>query len=405
MKLWHAEPIDQGRVIGTLENVTQKIRIRNTLGGGALRVQFVNEDPVEPMFIQEVTLSSCDQDNDYICPPQRVTLHGISHIVVPPNSKIDSDVCLMSIHPTEDVIISAYFKRKRSFSTIMETWCTGSWDTTFEDGDTTNDITYEGKNTQKAFPSTAGDVYPPTIAAGICGVAIETHCEDAKTIACFGDSITHMSYYYSPLQQMVTEQFPGKAVMLNYGIGGNRVIYDATYLRDEEGHGVCFGPAGVDRFEESVYGEGTPEIVFIMEGINDCMHGLQFDHPDQVPTGAEIFEGLKKMLQIARKHGSKTMISTVLPFLYDPAPYDEGAERIRQELNALIRGEGPELADYMVDLAAVMDDPERPGSLIKSMQVGDGLHPNKEGGIRMAEHILPQLVELIKHKQKKRIFF
>lgn len=68
-------------------------------------------------------------------------------------------------------------------------------------------------------------------------------------------------------------------VPIDCGIGGNRVLYDACYVEEIPGHGKCFGEAGVKRFERDVYEDMAPDIVFLMEGVNDCTHGLAFHVP------------------------------------------------------------------------------------------------------------------------------
>lgn len=405
LKTWHAECIDLGWEFGSLGNMTQKIRIRNNVTAIAVKVQFTNQSPTDPLFITQAAVSVCDRKSGLVFPALPVTLNGSRQITIPPETTLYSDVTPIRIHPEEDLIVGIYLKSEYSFRHAIQTWGTESWDCVFEEGNTLDPLEYEGMTSQEIFPVFAADAYPATAAVAVCGVQMETREADVKTVACFGDSITHMSYYYSALQKLAYEKFPGKVVFLNYGIGGNRVIYDATYLREDKGHGICFGPAAVSRFVPSVYGEGSPDVLFFMEGINDCMHGLQFDHPEQVPTGQQIFEGIKTILKQARREYTAIVASTVLPFLYNPAPYDEGAEKIRQELNVLIREEGPALADAIVDLDKVMDDSNRPGSLIYDLQIGDGLHPNAEGGVRMAEAIFAVLEELIPKRRRKKLVF
>lgn len=122
------------------------------------------------------------------------------------------------------------------------------------------------QTTLQVLPSFARDAVPCNAAAGINGLKI---CTDRPpvTLACFGDSITHMGYYFDPLREMVQRHSPGEYALLNYGIGGNRLLFDDCYVEEIIGHGKCFGQAGISRFVRDVYIEDTPDTVFFMEGL------------------------------------------------------------------------------------------------------------------------------------------
>lgn len=62
---------------------------------------------------------------------------------------------------------------------------------------------------QTAYPLLAKDIYTCQAIAGFCAVDVYSD-EDVKTVALFGDSITHMSYYSAPLTKMLYRRMPEK---------------------------------------------------------------------------------------------------------------------------------------------------------------------------------------------------
>ena len=63
-----------------------------------------------------------------------------------------------------------------------------------------------------------------------------------------------------------------------------------------------------------------------------------------------------------------------------------GAEALRCQYNALLRAEGQ--ADLVVDLDALMADPDDPHRMRADLHIGDGVHPNWQGGKIMAEAVM-----------------
>ena len=66
----------------------------------------------------------------------------------------------------------------------------------------------------------------------------------------------------------------------------------------------------------------------------------------------------------------------------------EQAEALRGEYNQLIRTSF--IADKVVDLDALLRDPDDPHRMQESMHLGDGVHPNWKGGAKMAAAVLEQ---------------
>ncbi|NBJ92344.1 GDSL-type esterase/lipase family protein [Parablautia muri] len=384
-KIWGYIPIDFGARIGAAEDITQKIRIKNNVGGSAVKIKFSNLYDQYALLLEQVNVGRVDKKSGQITESVKVTYQGNTQIKVPAGQAFYSDSIPFSIEANEDLAVSVYLKGRHEIYSLCQTWSAKGWQSSFFQGNRAEDTELSGRSTLEMFPFFAYDEHVCNGAFGISGVQILTK-EDLAVAACFGDSITHMSYYFDPLQDILYQKYPGKIALVNCGIGGNRVLYDASYVKDMPGCGRCFGKAGRTRFEEDVYGDMVPELVFLMEGINDCTHWMDFGLEGQRPTGAMIFEGLKSMIKLAHEKNSKVCISTVMPFANDSEKAMGRPESIRQELNALIRAH-KDLAEGFVDLDEVVRRPENTHFMKGGLHLGDGLHPNEAGGKVIADAI------------------
>ncbi len=385
-KSWGYVPIDWGTEIGTIGNVTQKLWLRNNLSGTAVRLKFSNLYDAQPFMIDHITIGKWNNKIGKITDIQAVTYEGSSKIEVEAGSCIWSDEIPFSLRASDDIVISIYWKEEHTFSGICQTWNAKSWQSIFIESDQCESEEMQGRTAVEVLPFLQNDENKCQGVFGICGVQVLTE-DEVVTMACFGDSITHMSYYFDPLLERLYEMYPGRISLLNCGIGGNRVLYDACYVEEIPGHGKCFGNSGVRRFERDVYEDTSPDIVFLMEGVNDCTHGLAFQVPAEVPTGEQIFEGIRKMIDIGHARGSKVYFSTIMPFGCYEDSFREEAEQIRQGANELIRAYQA-IADGFLDLDKIMRKEDDPHFMKDGTHLGDGVHPNEAGGKMIADAII-----------------
>ena len=237
----------------------------------------------------------------------------------------------------------------------------------------------------------AADPYPSQFAAGVCEISVLTE-DDTKLIGLFGDSITHMSYFSDPLTAILYERFPGRCAVINGGISGNRIQKSYPVVRGVPGEGHQFGIAGKDRFQDDLYNGARPDYVFVMEGVNDCSHSIVFGEPD-VPTAEDILAALQDVVSQGQRLGSRVFVSTIPPFGALGEPWRDRADHIRCAYNDLIR-QGS-FWDSLVDLDAVLRDPENPHRMQEGMHLGDGVHPNWAGGTKMARAVADYLFRTI----------
>jgi lysophospholipase L1-like esterase len=187
-------------------------------------------------------------------------------------------------------------------------------------------------------------------------------------ILAFGDSITEGSIsppaqpttlevdpvnnYPALLQAALTERYTSQTItVINGGVGGESVV--AT---------------GEDRLERLVL-EHRPDVVIVLEGVNDLNQGRTVD---------SISDALRRGVERARRDGVPLiLVSTLLPGvegrLKPPNP-----DRV-DALNDEIRFWTPLEGAHLVDSYSAFEP-------MKELLIGvDGLHPTVEGYRRLAE--------------------
>ncbi|RDY29580.1 GDSL-type esterase/lipase family protein [Lachnotalea glycerini] len=382
---WSYLPINYNTTIGTVEDITQRTYFNNNLNGSKIKIKFSNLYSQDKMILNKVVIGQKKPGNQQIEDLIDITFQGNKEITLGAGEEFYSDEIAWNIKAQTQIVVSIYIKEKTKIQSACSTWSAISWHTAYGmNGDYTKDQHFEEKESRQIYPFVEADANKSNIITGISEIKLLTD-ESVKTVALFGDSITHMSYYSDALIERVYAKFSGKITIINRGIGGNRILHDATYVSELPGHGSFFGKAAIKRFEEDVYSNECPESVFVLEGINDMMHPYLFEHMDEVVSVKDLQEGIKAMIQIAHNRGSKVYIGTVMPFRQDGQQWLDESEKVRLLFNEWIRKQT--LSDGVIDFAKRMEQEDQSAYIKEGLHIGDGLHPNQEGGIAMAEII------------------
>ena len=380
---WRYVPIDYNQEVGVFENITQKAVFTNNLNGTKFRIRFNNLYRDEPMYIQHVGVALRNRNTGAASQQMMVTLNGSEQICIPGNSEIYSDEIVTTISCFDDFLVSMYFKEKTVIRSVCTTSTANSWQCTQHTGNfyETDALGFTIK--PQLVPVLAMDPYPNQFVVGMDEISVYNE-DGAQLIGLFGDSITHMSYYSDPFISMLYDRFPGKFSVINGGIAGNRINKPYPSMPNFPGQGHQFGIAGKERFLKDMYDGAQPDIIFIMEGVNDCSHSLVFGEAD-VPTPADIFEALKQVVTQAQAQGSKVYVTTITPFGAFGDAWRDQAEANRCGYNDLIRSNP--IADDWIDMDAILRDPADPHRVQGGMHLGDGVHPNWMGGKKIAKAI------------------
>jgi lysophospholipase L1-like esterase len=200
-----------------------------------------------------------------------------------------------------------------------------------------------------------------------------------KVIAALGDSITEGSTatlganrdWPSVLGQRLNAACPGRYVVINAGISGNRLI----------DHGRS--PSAMARLDRDVLSLPRVDYVVLLEGIND----IRNSGPPDFKPGRDAREAISAYRQIVGRltdHRITVIGATLTPFEGSDR-FEPTAEATRQAMNAFIRNSG--LFAGVVDFDAALRDPQKPLSMIDPVSRPDRLHPNDEGYARMGQAV------------------
>jgi lysophospholipase L1-like esterase len=196
-------------------------------------------------------------------------------------------------------------------------------------------------------------------------------------VVTLGDSITRGDgttidldqRYPDHLQRRLVGAGIGDAVVLNAGIGGNRLLR------------AVVGPSMTDRFDRDVLGAGQATHVLILAGTNDI--ALPAMLGETRPAAGDIIDGLRGLARRADRGGVRPVLGTITPFggsSIDAFGAD-GNEDVRLAVNAAITAQ----TDWPVaDFAAALADPDDPGRLAAAFDSGDGVHPGDAGARALA---------------------
>ncbi|NJO37826.1 MAG: SGNH/GDSL hydrolase family protein [Rhizobiales bacterium] len=281
-----------------------------------------------------------------------------------------SDPADLEIPALAEVAVSLYFDGVAPTSTIH-------WDG--------HDTAYVASGDQTAAASFPDDALTMTKRVFLTEIMVDAP-EGTTAFITFGDSITDgdgstidgHDRWPNVLAERLIEAGMNVAVQ-NQGISGAKVLSDRM------------GTNALARFERDVLSQDDATAVVVMMGINDIGWPGSALAPNDPPADAKaIIAGYKQLIARAHANGLKIYGATLTPFAESFAGtpfegyYTDEKEAKRQEVNAFIKSGA---FDGVIDFAAVVEDPEKPGHIRPEYDKGDHLHPNAAGFAAMAESI------------------
>jgi lysophospholipase L1-like esterase len=225
----------------------------------------------------------------------------------------------------------------------------------------------------------------------LTGVDVEAS-RGSTAIVAFGSSLTDgdgttadtNGRWPDVLAKRLQKSAGGKVIgVLNEGIIGNRLLYDSPKGSDNP-FGAALGEAGLARFERDVLAQAGVRYVIVGLGINDILFpAFPFTQPNEKISADDIISGYRRLIALGHRKGVHVIGTTNPPFEGSAFPglvtafYTSERENMRQKVNDWIRSSGE--FDGMVDLDAVVRDPNHPTQLLPAYDSGDHLHPNNAG--------------------------
>jgi lysophospholipase L1-like esterase len=386
--VWMAapQPFMPGALV-TFQNQTVRLIAHGSIDGRALRLRFSNTYGHKPITLGAVRVARRSTGADTEPGSERtVRFRGRTRVTIPAGETTTSDPVHLDVSRSTDLAISLYFPDNSPAATshflAMQSGYVAS-----ERGDQTGLRRFKTGETIDSWPFLTG---------------IDVFTADALgTLAVFGDS-TVDGDGSSPdanhrlpdeIARALNNEAGARQIgVLNAGIVGNRLLLGSP--RDPPSKfGDALGEAGVLRFERDALASPATHWVIVRLGINDIGMPGSLAPASDAKGAADMINGYKALLETAHKHHVKVYICTLSAFEgadAGPAYYSPEKEAIRQEVNSWIRtGAG---FDGVIDLDAILRDPQHPSRLLPTFDSGDHLHPNDAGNAASAVPITRQLL-------------
>lgn len=357
-----------------LANRTVRCSAKINLSGDMLRLRIGNLFGDQPMRIGPIVV--WNEKNS-----AEITFGGQPSLRLGAKSTLYSDEAYLPVTAGDTLKILFYFpENSPSPTSVSSTWPTEhSAPGNFTD--------------QPDFPAASDDLrenapFPaPDPLPGLMNIDILTGDETTEAVAAFGDSITEMRLWFDPMAAGFADTWKGKKSFLNLGISGNRLLLP-TGGKFSEMTGELFGLSGLERMNWDLLGASGIRTVLLALGVNDVSQpgsGELCPPVSERCNLAQFAAGVSKAVRILQKNGMKVIACTITPFGGMPG-YCEETQTVRNEINDwLKRSAAAGDIDGLLDFAAAVEDPERPGYMIPAYDSGDHLHPSPLGGEKMAE--------------------
>lgn len=381
-------PIDYSICLAEIQDRTQRVVFDNNLKGDKVRILLSNKFSKGTLHLKRMTVGLADGNK--VKKPAEVRQQGSPEIVLQPGEEIYSDEISFHTEPGDRIAVSCYIDHAQAIESVCGFWAkNGPAVTLNRQGDATDGKAFEDIPAQEIYSVIKEDPSPLKAMFFYGFSAVQVYTEDSvKSVAAFGDSITHMGFVTNELYKRLYRAFPGQVTLQNCGIGGNRLLHDATYIEEAPGHARMFGEAGKDRFEKDVFATENVDAILVLMGINDIMHPVQFECDGKVPvTAEELEEGYRYLKERAQEHRARIFGATIPPCGNSQYPngWLELFEQTRVPVNEWLRN--TDVFEKVFDYDAAVRDETKCGYMKEGLHIGDGLHPNEKGGAAIAEVI------------------
>ena len=348
--------------------------VRTSIGGSKVRVVLSNAYGTGPMTIGAAHIALRDKDNMIQPSGRPLTFSGRPTVTIPANAIVYSDPVDLVVPQLADLAIDLYLPGTTNTAATL-TIHGGALQTNYvsETGNHVGTTTFPSVGrTQSWFLLSRVDV----VAA-----------DNVGAVVAFGDSITDGARSTADTNNRWPDHLAKRLLaqgikmgVLNAGIGGNRVLGEATVPPGSDVRAVGAGVNALARFERHVLSHPGVTHVIVLEGINDIGNARQ----NPTPTAEDLIAGHKQLIDQAHARGLKIYGATLTPF-WGAAYYTEAGEAKRQALNEWIRN--GKAYDGVIDFDKATRDPNDPKKFLEKYDSCDYLHPGDAGYKAMGDAI------------------
>jgi len=363
-----------------LEFVNQTVReiVHTSIGGDTVRIKLSNVFGTEPVKVSAShialsrpgmaatagALSMTDVGGIVHGSDRALTFSGKPSVTILPGALVLSDPVKLDVPVLGDLAVSLFFADTTMTTTLHYSAQQNSY---VAAGDATSAEKLTDAQTVTSWSFlTAVDVVAP---------------ETTGLIVAYGDSITDgaksamdANHRWPNIlaDRLITPKGPNRFAVVDAGIGGNKIISDAT------GRNIAYGVNGLARLERDALAQAGVKYLLLLEGINDLSSNAAVD---------DLVAGMKQIIERCHENGIQVIGGTITP-----------AERAGARANGLSDRETRRLAlnewirngkafDGYVDFEKAVEDPAQPGTMKAEYDSGDHLHPNDAGYKAMGEAV------------------
>lgn len=360
-------------------NQSLRLIVHTSVGGPKVRIKISNIYGDGPLLIggvhiaRRTTGAEIDPRSD-----RTLKFQGKSSMTVPAGSMVVSDPVELDVPALSDLAISLFLPQRTEAKTSHSMAKQTSYISP-ETGDSTAAVKFPIAKEIHSWPFLTGvDVGASPGAVAI--VAFGSSLTD-------GDGTTADTNGRWP--DVLAERLQKSAgrdaeiSVLNEGIIGNRLLNDSPTDANNP-FGAALGQAGLARFERDVLAQAGVRYVIVGLGINDILFpAFPFTPSSEKVSADDIISGYRQLITRGHRKGILVVGTTNPPFEHSAfkglvtAFYTPEREIAREKVNDWIRSSGE--FDGVVDLDAVVRDPNHPTQLLPAYDSGDHLHPNNAG--------------------------
>jgi lysophospholipase L1-like esterase len=355
------------------ENQTLREIVHTSIASNTVRVRLSNAFGKDAVNIGAAHIALRAKDSGIVAGSDRVlTFGGRPSVEIPANALVLSDPVKLDAPAAGDLAISLFIPHKTLGAGIHYSAQQTSY---VASGDLTGAASIEGGATTTSWVFlTSVDVLAP---------------ESTGAVVAFGDSITdgarstvdaNRRWPDILAARLLAQAGRNKAAVLDAGIGGNRILHDATT-------NVRFGVSALARFDRDVLSQAGVRYVIVLEGINDLGHAGSSAPAAETVSAEDLIAGMKQMIERAHEHGIRIFGATLTPFEGTSfAGYFTPEKEVkRKALNEFIRN--GHAFDGVIDFEKAVRDPKNPDRMLADYDGGDHLHPGDAGYKAMGEAI------------------
>lgn len=397
---WAAAP--QPAIPGTAETFrkqTLRLIVHTSAGGATVRIKLSNTFGDQPLIVGAAHIARRASGADIEPASDRALAFSRQpSATVPARSMVVSDPVDLDVPALSDLAISLFLPEATAVTTAHILALQTNYVSSAESGDLTAAANFTVAKTIEYWPFLTGvDVAASPRAAAI--VALGSSLTD-------GDGSTkNANRRWPDILAELLQKTGGQASelgVLNEGIIGNRLLSDSNSARQAGGPpllgpvfaqlGLALGQSGMMRFERDVLAQSGVRYVILALGVNDILFPGSFIPATEAVNSQSIISGYRQLIARGRKKGIRVIGTTIPPFehaifrrpFFDQF-YTPENEKVRQEVNALIRTSGE--FDGMIDFDAAVCDPSYPTQLLPAYDSGDHLHVNDAGNVAQGNAI------------------